>query len=75
MTNLPFDTRYTPPLAPWKAFASCIAMLGLAMLAYREKLFFAACGFSGAAGMWLQDWAQRLKDKYGGLFVGPESGR
>lgn len=51
-------------LPPWKAFLGILICAGLAWILYYENDYVAACWCSGIAGMFLQDWAYRLRDKY-----------
>lgn len=51
-------------LPPWKAALGFLFCLGLAIYLYRNNQFAPACSISGVAGMFVQDWVYRLRDRY-----------
>jgi hypothetical protein len=51
-------------LPPWRAFVGLLicGFFGLAL--YRGHVWDGACGFFFVAGMYMQDWGNRLRDKW-----------
>lgn len=52
-------------LQPWRAFVCFALLLFVTVFAYRNGETSGAVGLSFVAGMYLQDWGYRLRDKYG----------
>ena len=52
------------PLAPWKAFVCFLAglVLGVLELYTHHRLFAFGCAL--VAGMWLEDWGYRVRDRH-----------
>jgi hypothetical protein len=57
-------TKDRKSLPPWKAFVGIVVCCGMAILFYRIEAWPGACAMSGLTGMFLQDWAYRLRDKH-----------
>lgn len=51
-------------LSPWKAFVGVLICGFLGFALYRGHVWDGACGFFFVAGMYVQDWGYRLRDRY-----------